>query len=272
MTASPVISALLAACLLWWFSTGAILIAVRLSERGGIRSGLWTTLAALPLLLAGGWALWASLGLTTAQGAYMGFLGALALWGWVELSFLTGAVTGPVKDPCPPALSERDRFWRAWGTVAHHELLLTLLLVVVVEVSWGAANTVGLWTFVILYFARVSAKLNLFLGVAHVNTEFLPRHLAHLPSHFGAARINWLFPVSITVLTVALGAWVERLIFADTPHAEVGFALLAALTALALLEHWFLVLPLRDAKLWRWMLPKPAPNRPPNGSERTHEL
>jgi hypothetical protein len=39
----------------------------------------------------------------------------------------------------------------------------------------------------------------------------------------------------------------------------VGFALLAAITALALLEHWLMVLPLPDEKLWRWMLPAPKP-------------
>jgi hypothetical protein len=28
---------------------------------------------------------------------------------------------------------------------------------------------------------------------------------------------------------------------------------------LALLEHWFMVLPLPDKKLWRWMIDPPAP-------------
>ena len=36
---------------------------------------------------------------------------------------------------------------------------------------------------------------------------------------------------------------------------QVGFALLLALSALATLEHWLMVIPLPDAKLWRWMLP-----------------
>jgi hypothetical protein len=40
----------------------------------------------------------------------------------------------------------------------------------------------------------------------------------------------------------------------------VGFALLASMTALALLEHWFMVLPLPDEKLWRWMIPAPKTN------------
>lgn len=266
------LTAIIAACLIWWISTGAILIAVRMSERGGRSTGYTSTLAAIPLLILGFWGFWATLDQDTSAAAYVAFLSALAIWGWAELSFLTGAITGPIRESCPPGLSEAHRFWRAWGTVAHHEIALTVLLVVVVEMSWGAANTVGLWTFVILYFARISAKLNLFLGVAHVNTEFLPQHLSHLASHFGKARLNWLFPVSITALTFALACWLERLFVADTGVAETGFALLSALTALALLEHWFLVLPLRDAKLWRWMLPKPAPKRKLNGSERTHEV
>lgn len=273
MLASPVITALAAACLIWWFSTGAILIAVRLAERGGPQAGLWTTLAGLPLLVLGAWGFWASLGQDSTAGAYIGFLSALALWGWVELSFLTGTLTGPVRTPCPPGLTGAKRFWRAWGTVAHHEIILTVILAIVIEISWGAANMIGLWTFVVLYFARVSAKLNLFLGVAYVNTEFLPRHLAHLPSHFGKARMNWLFPASVTALTFALACWIERLYAAQTPAADTGFALLAALTALALLEHWFLVLPLPDAKLWRWMLPAPKPTtKRRTRPEGPHEL
>ena len=255
MPSAPVISAVFAACLIWWLSTGAILVAVRLAERGGQVAGLWTSIAALPLLGLGGWGYWSSVGLETTEGTYIAFLSALAIWGWVELSFLTGTVTGPVRTPCPPGVTANERFWRAWGSVAHHEIILTLFLAILIEISWGAANGVGLWTFVILYFARVSAKLNLFLGVTHVNIDFLPRHLSHLPSHFGRARINWLFPISITALTFALACWIERGIAAEAPADQIGFALVASLTALALLEHWFLVLPLRDAELWRWMLP-----------------
>jgi putative photosynthetic complex assembly protein 2 len=93
--------------------------------------------------------------------------------------------------------------------------------------------------------------------------EFLPHPLAHLASHFRHARMNWLFPVSITLLTFATACWLERAISAPTEAAMIGHILLAALTALALLEHWFMVLPLPDQKLWRWMLPaSPAATDP----------
>ena len=48
-----------------------------------------------------------------------------------------------------------------------------------------------------------------------------------------------------------LFSWFERLY----ATGDVAFAFLAAIAALALLEHWLMVLPLPDAKLWRWMLP-----------------
>jgi putative photosynthetic complex assembly protein 2 len=37
--------------------------------------------------------------------------------------------------------------------------------------------------------------------------------------------------------------------------AAVGFALMFALTALAIVEHAFMILPLPDTALWRWAMP-----------------
>jgi putative photosynthetic complex assembly protein 2 len=107
----------------------------------------------------------------------------------------------------------------------------------------------------VLFFARISAKLNLFFGVPRVNVEFLPKPLSHLASHFRKAPMNWVFPISITALSFASACWMERAIAAPTDGAFIGHILLAALTLLALLEHWFMVLPLPDRKLWVWMIP-----------------
>lgn len=271
MTASPWIPAL-AALFLWWFSTGVILMAVRHVDRAGRKAPLGCTLAALPLLAAGLWGFHATLGPAGPAAVYAAFLATLAIWGWVELAFLTGTITGPNPHPCPPGLPEWERFIRAWGTVAYHEMLLTALLIGLWLWSRDTAHAFGFWTFATLYFARISAKLNLFFGVPRINTEFLPRALGHLASHFRISRLNWVFPISVTTLTFATACWLERLATATTPAEITGFALLAALTALALLEHWLMVLPLPDAKLWRWMLP--APKRPGQTArpEGTHGL
>lgn len=255
--------AALAALFLWWFSTGAILVAVRWSDRKGPRARFLCALGGLPLLGLGLWGILATMDDPSVAGAYGAFLAALAVWGWIELAFLTGQVTGPNERPCPQGVPEWERFLRAWGTIAYHEMLLLAALVAIWLHAGAAANPVGFWTFAVLFAARISAKLNLFLGVPRIHVDLLPAALAHLPSHFRIARLNWLFPISVTVLTFAVACWIERLAGAPEPGRATGFALLAAITALALMEHWLMVLPLPDEKLWRWMLPAPDPTRKP---------
>lgn len=253
MLSSPWIAALVA-LFFWWFATGAILVAVRRADREGAKARLWAVLWNLPFLLLGGFGFLDTLGNNSVAGAYVGFLSALALWGWIELAFLTGVITGPVRQPLKAGVREWERFIRAWGTIAYHEMLLAFTLLAMIAASYGADNKFGMWTFAVLFAARVSAKLNLYLGVRKINVEFIPEHLNHLPSHFRIARMNWLFPISITGLSFALACFLERIWAVETQADIVGFALLSALTALALLEHWFMVLPLPDEKLWRWML------------------
>lgn len=258
MMTSPWIAALVA-LFLWWFSTGAILLAVRRADREGAHARLWAVLWNLPFLILGAVGFLDTLNDGSTMAIYVAFLSALALWGWIELAFLTGVITGPVRSDSVPGVPEWERFIRAWGTVAYHEILLAVTLIAMIFASYGAENQFGMWTFAVLFAARISAKLNLYLGVRKVNVEFIPDNLRHLPSHFRTARMNWLFPISITGLGFAVTCWLERIWTADTSGEAVGFALLAALSALALLEHWFMVLPLPDEKLWRWMLPDRRP-------------
>ncbi len=251
----------LAALFAWWFSTGAILMAVKHADRRKGRAHLVTVALAAPLALAGVWGFDAASGSLTAGAVYGGCLAALAIWGWIELAFLAGVVTGPNAAPCPPRIAGWERFIRAWGTLAYHEMLLAAVAVAMGIMAWDAPNPFGFYTFAFLFAARISAKLNLFFGVLRVHTEFLPRPLAHLPSYFRLGSISGVYPVSITLLSLTLGCWTERLIAAQGAAEAAGFGLLAALTALALLEHWLMVLPLPDQKLWRWMLPAPKPTR-----------
>lgn len=263
----PVLLPAAVAVFLWWFSTGAILWAVRRADRGGPGAHLNTTLAGLPMLALGLYgADWAAAA-TGPEAAYAGFASALLVWGWIELAFLTGIVTGWVRTPLPAACDGPTRFLRAFGTLAWHELALLAGLISVMVLSAGADHPFAAWTFLVLFFARISAKLNVFLGVPHINEEFLPRPLAHLGSYFRRRPMNPVFPVSVSALTFAAGCWIERLIAWEPGSGPAtGFALLAALTLLALVEHWFMILPLPDAALWRWMLAddnQPAGNQVP---------
>lgn len=252
--------AAISAIFLWWFSTGILLWRVKTADRQGGDAHLWSVLLGLPLLLFGVAGLGATAEDGSAHGAYVAFLSALSVWGWAELAFLSGIIAGPNTRPCPAYAPTWERFFRAVGTILWHEVLLIALLLYILTMQHGSANIFGLWTFAILFFARISAKLNLFFGVPRIHTEFLPRPLAHLASHFRRAQMNWVFPLSITALSYASYCWIDRAMTAQTEGAVVGFTLLAALTLLALLEHWFMVVPLPDQKLWRWMLPE-TPDR-----------
>ncbi|MEL6451835.1 MAG: putative photosynthetic complex assembly protein PuhE [Pseudomonadota bacterium] len=257
---TPWIAALIA-MFIWWFSTGTILMAVKYADRAGASARARTTWGSLPLMALGAYGAHWSMGQTDIFGIYVAFLSALALWGWIELAFLTGIITGPNAMALPPNTPEWERFIRAWGTLAYHEMLLAATLIGLGLALWQAPNPFAFYTFAVLFAARISAKLNLFFGVPHINVDFLPTALQHLPSHFRVAAMNWLFPLSVTALTFAAACWLERLYAAETAGHITGFALLTALTALAALEHWVMVLPIPDERLWRWMLPAPKPTK-----------
>ena len=204
----------------------------------------------------------------TLINVYIAFVSTLLIWGWIELAFLAGVITGPERRPCPAGLTGQARFVRAWHTVSHHELLLLFALLIILNVTRGAENTVGFWTYLILFVARISAKLNLFFGVPRINTEFVPQPLQHLKSYFRQGPITMAFPIGVTFLSVTAACFAERMISAPSAEALVGFALLTALATLATLEHWLMVVPLPDAKLWRWMLPETTSAT----KDQTHEL
>ncbi len=254
----------LSALFVWWFATGAILWRVRHADLGGRDDHLWSVLLGLPLLLGGFLGLHDTLTDASVAGVWWAFLSALAVWGWIELAFLSGIITGPNTRPCPPFAPQWERFLRATGTILWHELTLIAALLVLAHLARDAANPFGLYTFALLFFARISAKLNLFFGVPRIHTEFLPRPLSHLASHFRHRAMNWVFPLSITGLSYASACFAERALSAPADGAFVGFVLLTALALLALLEHWFMVLPLPDQKLWRWMLPEASRRTDPS--------
>ena len=134
--------------------------------------------------------------------------------------------------------------------------VVSLGLLALTHVTINAPNHFAALTFATLFFARVSAKLNLFLGAPRINTDFLPRPLAHIASHFRKAPMTALLPLSIAGLALATGWWAAQAANATEDAPFIGYLLLAVLTALALIEHLFMVLPIPDQKLWRWMLPE----------------
>lgn len=233
----------------WWFATGAILALDGL--RGTALARAMVVATGLLILALIGIGHYASVESVTAS--YGGFLCGIAAWGWVEFAFLTGTLTGPNQRVCPPGAVGFTRFRLAVIAILHHELALIALAGLIAAISMGQPNPMGLHTFLLLWAMRQSTKLNLFLGVRNFSESLLPDHLTHLASFFRRARMNLLFPVSVTAATM-LTAWLFHIAFeaGAAPHVTAGFVLLGTLGALAVLEHWFLVLPIPFEALWGW--------------------
>ena len=240
----------------WWFSTGVILY---LDGRPP-RTFKWTMLGATLLALLGFVGLRASSAIQSQAAAYCAFTCALLIWAWQEVAFLLGMVTGPRRVACPPGTRGWRRALLAFQTVAHHELALVVLGAGVVAVTWGQPNRTGLWTFVILWAMRQSAKLNVFLGVRNLSEEFLPKHLSYLQTYFRRARMNRLFPVAVALATwLAVVVWQAALADDIQVFEATTLTFAATLLSLAILEHWFMVLPLPATALWNWGLRSRAP-------------
>ncbi len=189
----------------------------------------------------------------TVGAIYISFAGALAVWGWHEIGFLTGAAAGPRREACPPDARGFERFTSASATVIHHEIALALTALMLISLSWNAPNQIGATVFVLMFGLRLSSKINLFIGVPNTTTEMLPDHLAYLKTYFGRNRMTALLALSIAAI-FALAWWFAGLAMAaPAGSAEmVGASLLTALCLLGAIEHLFLALPFRDGMLWGW--------------------
>lgn len=245
---------ILYALFLWWFGTGLILYLDGLPRR----TFRWSMLGAAIVLAGALYGLAASSSELSVGAAYVAFTCSVLVWGFNEISFLMGYVTGPRADPCAPGCRGWRRFTHAVAVILYHELAILASAALVAALTWGAPNQIGLWTFVILWVMRLSAKFNVFLGVPNVTEEFLPDHLAYMKGFFRKRAMNGLFPVSVTAATIVAALLVKEAAVATEPFATVGYALLATLLALAIIEHWFFVLPIPAASLWRWSLQKRA--------------
>ena len=244
-------AAMLVALGLWWASTGVILYLNGLPSRTfRISLAVASVLSAVAL-----WGAWAVRDEVSATGAYIGFICGLTLWGWQTMTFYMGYITGPRTGPCPPGLGAWQRFIVATETTITHELVIVIGAVVLFAMLQGSANQVALSTYLVLWWMHLSGKLNVHFGVPNLSEEFLPDRMRYLETYMRRAPMNLLFPVSVTLSTLITAHYAVSA--ADAPagsFAAVADTLLASLMALAILEHWLLVLPLPAMALWQWSL------------------
>lgn len=250
-----VVMPVLFAVFIWWFSTGVVLL-LNGMPRTTFR---WSVLISSALALTALYGLAHTAATLNVVNAYCAFTCALLVWGWHELTFLTGWLTGPRQQACTAA-SGWPRFSQAVAAILWHELAILASGVVIAAITWQAPNQVGLWTFLVLWVMRTSAKLNLYFGVRNLSEEFLPAHLTYLGSYFKRRAMNAFLPFSIVLSALALVSIALRAINIDSNAAEtVGLILVGSMLAMAILEHFLLVLPLPSTALWRWAMRNRTP-------------
>ncbi len=254
------------ALVLWFTATGAVLWLDRLPKDTWPVSVLGATVAsgiAMAVVIV-------TAPLTGDVAAYVAFAAGLVLWGWHELTFLMGFVTGPNRGACPADARGWRRFRLAAAAVIHHEVAMFITLVAIMAATWGQPNQTGTLTFSLLFVMRLSAKLNIFAGVPHLSTEMIPDHMRYLTSYFRVAPARRLFAASILAIA-AIAAWLGHAALTTDGGLATGYGLVFGLVLLAMLEHGFLVVPWRDTQIFRWAMsggndhqadPRPASDRP----------
>jgi putative photosynthetic complex assembly protein 2 len=223
---------------IWWFATGIVLLLDGLPRR----TFRWSIFISSAVAIGSFVGLAHTANQSTTVGAYCAFTCALLVWGWHELTFLTGWW---------------QRFTQAIAAIIWHELAIIASLLLIVAITWNQSNQVGTGTFMVLWIMRTSAKLNLFFGVRNLSEEFLPEHLFYMGSYFRKRAMNPLLPISVIASSLVLYSLLQDA-FEPTATAgmTVGLLLVSTMLAMAILEHLLLVLPLPSTALWRWALRK----------------
>ena len=240
--------AMFIAVLLWWILTGLALMSVH--QR--------VTIKKLVFIGISGCATGAFVSLSsnasdhTIFGVITSFVMALIIWGWLELTYLMGYLTGPTKVPVVGKPRLVTRFRLALGTSLYHEILVLLVLLLSFHLVAGEPNPTVFYTLVILWIMRTSTKLNLFFGVRHFNDHWLPESVQHVKTYISTGK-NSPFMSFSTLLAATITSF---LFFsgqtASSQPEELSMYLLAWLAALAVLEHCFLMYPMGESALWRW--------------------
>ena len=239
--------------ILWFVSTGLVAM---LNHR--LRQSFGRALIIAGVCAFGGLALLVLTSHSTEiWTVYASFLGGLLIWAWHEISFLTGAVAGSHRDPCPEGARGWQRFSMATMALIHHEIAIAMTAALLLSLAAMTANPTGAYAFALLAIFRLSSKLNIYRGVPNMSDELLPAHLDYLKSYFGPRQLRPTLLLSIVAILAIALYFRFAAVQAGTAHETVSAGLLCCLSLLAALEHFFFAIPFRDSRLWQWALGEP---------------
>ena len=233
----------------WWFGTGVILWLDRLPPA----SFRWSLLGWTMLLILSFKGVYESMREVSVANAYLAFGSVIVMWGWHELAFLTGWITGPRKVALTEGAHGWQRFKESVQVMLHHEVALLLNFGILWLMQKDQPNHVALCTYALLWFMRLSAKLNLYFGVPQNGAQYLPSHLVYLASYFRTRLITPWFVISISA---AIGTWCWLVWQAQQGAMAIttGWVMLSTLLGLAIVEHLIMIFPLPLERLWGWAM------------------
>ena len=233
---------------LWWISTTVILA---LTRKNGTINDVRTMILATIVLILGFLILIYSRNVTSVFSAYCGFVSILMIWAWQETAFLVGWITGNRKSKCPKDAKGVIRAWLAFQTISYHELTLIILGVTVYVLTKDASNDIAFMAFLVLWVMRLSAKINVFLGVRNFYEEFLPKKISYLTTYFKRKSYNPLFPfLLMTAIIIDMLFWYNAGT-AINSFERVSLTLVAALLGLGIVEHILMMVPFQLDRIWR---------------------
>jgi len=184
---------------------------------------------------------------------YIGFVSALAIWAWVEFTFLAGMITG--KDAKNYTSHGPTRFWQAFKAISHHEYALLLMLIAIALMDTTAGTGMVIKTFAILWLLRIGAKLALFTGAPKAATEMMPPRIAHLARHFKEGTLGLGLILCLSLTAIALAIALISMWQGDIPQSQWTQAMmLTTLLGLGFVEFLFLALPFHESRLWAWAI------------------
>ena len=125
------------AIFIWWFSTGLVLL-LNGMPRTTFR---WSVLISSALAVAAFYGLAYTANKLSVVNAYCAFTCALLIWGWHELTFLTGWLTGPRKQACTEP-SGWPRFKQAVAAIIWHELGILASGIAIIMLTWFKGSQV----------------------------------------------------------------------------------------------------------------------------------
>lgn len=227
------------AIILWWVSTGIIIVLYR--QARWTYDATFGGMSIIAAICAVGVVLLRNTSETWA--IYASFSAGTVVWGWNLASYYTGFITGQRITLPPLPLTNRQRFVFAVKSTIHHELVSLLLVGSALWCIPGATNPTGFVTIVLFYVLHLLAKLNIYFGVHNFSGEWLPPHLSYITAFFGPARTHWFFVCAVSIAT-ACTIWFGGIALQHPQqHVQIAAAFWALLSGAGLLELLVLMIP-----------------------------